>query len=272
MRTRRRVALLGFRRTERMVLESIFALSARREVGFERLDDEAVLPDAFLVDAEDSAALATHAARDPQGVVPAVLVGRSDAGTGRLRVSRPLQWVRLLGALDEALGIERALPPRGIPGPGLPTASDDLPARRAPPDGDNLVLVVGADTSAVELLLDRLEPSRWKLHLALDAGEAAALLEEGRSYRCAFLSPDLPGFDAYRVCQRLKTRRDGAPSVVVLMPSRGGDPRERLLGRQAGCDDFLPRPLDPERLDALLRRYLVDDSGSTDPGNLSPAT
>jgi two-component system, cell cycle response regulator len=105
------VAVLGFNSTDRIVLQSIFGLAARRIPTFKQHSPASGRPpDIYLVDADDQQAvdmlMDVNAARETRSL----LIGTDSNGTGWPILARPLQWTRLFRAFDLAVsqaGIER---------------------------------------------------------------------------------------------------------------------------------------------------------------------
>ncbi|MEO6421604.1 MAG: response regulator [Candidatus Nitrotoga sp.] len=96
----------GFSQTERIILKSIFGLSARRTPKFVEFDpamDSA--PDIFLVDAEDASAITSFRQKNTIVTRPAILIGDTDHGISCTTLSRPLQWTKLFRAFDLAVGV-----------------------------------------------------------------------------------------------------------------------------------------------------------------------
>lgn len=124
------------------------------------------------------------------------------------------------------------------------------------------VLVVD-DEPAVSSLLDRLLTKEgYAVQVAADADSALAAI--------AFHNPDvilldvvLPGGDGFTLCRRLKN--DTATRLTPIVLVTGLTDREsRIKGREAGADDFLTKPVDPQELLARvgslarLKRYTDD--------------
>lgn len=65
----------------------------------------------------------------------------------------------------------------------------------------------------------------------------------------------MPGEDGLAITRRL---RAGGESVPILMLTARGDPVDRVLGLEMGCDDYLAKPFLPRelvaRIAAILRR------------------
>jgi two-component system cell cycle response regulator len=96
----------GFSQTERIILKSIFNLSARRAPKFvEFMPTMGSAPDVFLVDAEDAGAMADFRQKDALNTRPAILVGDTDHCISCTTLSRPLQWTKMFKAFDLAVGI-----------------------------------------------------------------------------------------------------------------------------------------------------------------------
>jgi CheY-like chemotaxis protein len=124
------VEVIGFNQTERIVLSSIFGLSARRQPKFTQHSSVSFSPDLFLVDASDQQAMTHFNERNAMRRVPAIMIGESDHGTGFPLLARPLQWTRLFKAFDLAIandGVEQRAfektQPNAIPVASLATAS-----------------------------------------------------------------------------------------------------------------------------------------------------
>lgn len=138
------VEVIGFNQTERIVLSSIFGLSARRQPKFVQHSTVAYSPDLFLVDASDAQAVAMFNERNGSRRVPAILIGDSDHGTGYPLLARPLQWTRLFKAFDSAIAEDSApqqqlnrtmpniIPPSSLAPAGIPPASAPPTAMPAP--------------------------------------------------------------------------------------------------------------------------------------------
>jgi signal transduction histidine kinase len=118
----------------------------------------------------------------------------------------------------------------------------------------NTILIVD-DTAAGRKVLERLL-SRAGYRIAVADNGVQAL------GRAAELMPDLilldvrmPGMDGFEVCRRL--RADARLSEVPIMfVTALGDRESRLLGIEAGADDFVTKPLDQIELQARVRGIL----------------
>ena len=74
------------------------------------------------------------------------------------------------------------------------------------------------------------------------------------------LDINIPGVDGLEIARRVKGDRtlSGIPVVATTANVLVGD-RERCL--EAGCDEYLPKPLDVRELQGILRTYLGQPNG-----------
>ena len=116
------------------------------------------------------------------------------------------------------------------------------------------ILIVEDDPSAAALVQRILKRLGYKSDIAMDAGEAWPLIEDGR-YRIVISDWMMPGEDGLALCRRI--RSSSLPFYVYVMILTGRSQRGDLLeALSAGADDFLVKPVDP---DELRVRLLVAD-------------
>jgi len=72
------------------------------------------------------------------------------------------------------------------------------------------------------------------------------------TYDLVILDVMLPIIDGFSVLRQLRRRRD---VPVILLTARVQHP-DRILGLNAGADDYLPKPFDPDELHARVRAVL----------------
>jgi DNA-binding response OmpR family regulator len=115
------------------------------------------------------------------------------------------------------------------------------------------VLVVDDDVTVREVVVSYLRAGG---HTVAEAADGADALRSMRSDPADLLVLDLmmPGVDGLEVCRRLRTTSD----VPIIMLTALGAEVDRVVGLEAGADDYLTKPFSPRelvlRVDALLRR------------------
>jgi twitching motility two-component system response regulator PilG len=271
------VDVIGFNDVERSMLGSIFALAARRDPGFAQFEPGAQgrSPDLYLVDADDPRAVGEFRALHKRAGLPAVLVGTNAQGMPHPLLPRPLQWARLLQALEEvlpgadepvsSLGMSMpqpgANPRRSLSGGGTPahtntprSASNTTAAQKKRALGDT-VLVVDDNATVRAFMEAKLEPFGFEVDFA-ETGEEAIGLSGSREYTCVFLDVVLPGIDGYQVCKLIKSNKNAIKKTAVVMLTSRSSPFDKLRGSLAGCDEYLTKPLDEDRLLEVIAKFL----------------
>ena len=122
------------------------------------------------------------------------------------------------------------------------------------------------DNAVNMILVERIvEAEGHDLIKAEDGPKALKLLAE-ITPDIILLDINLPGIDGLELARRFKAdpRLSPVPLIATTAQVLVGD-RERCL--EAGCDDYLPKPLDIRKLRQMMRQFL---SGSVATGNIPP--
>ena len=266
------VDVIGFNPTERAMLTSVFALAARRDPGFAQYDPvSAAAPDLYLVDIDDPAALGEFRALNRRGNLPAVLVASPGQGGGQAVIERPLQWASLLQALEDAVvGEDETMPAPLEPVRDTSSARHHragAPINRTPAPGQLLdtsdikralgdtVLVVDDNATVRMFMQAKLAPFKFEIDFA-ETGEEAVGLTGSREYACVFLDVVMPGIDGYQVCKLIKANKQAIKKTAVVMLTSRSSPFDKLRGSLAGCDEYLTKPLDEDRLLEVIAKFL----------------
>jgi twitching motility two-component system response regulator PilG len=267
------VDVIGFNDVERSMLSSIFALAARRDPGFAQYEPGASsrVADIYLVDGDNPEAVNEFRALNKRSNLPAVLVGNPPAGLGHTVLQRPLQWARLLQALEETLAGSDDIGPLGTTDeaaiealrlslPGNALRQSHAPAAVSPAAakkralGDT-VLVVDDNATVRMFMKAKLAPYGFEVDFA-ETGEEAVGLSGSNEYTCVFLDVVLPGIDGYQVCKLIKANRQAIKKTAVVMLTSRSSPFDKLRGSLAGCDEYLTKPLDEDRLLEVIAKFL----------------
>jgi CheY-like chemotaxis protein len=136
---------------------------------------------------------------------------------------------------------------------GAPVAVEEAPEPAAGPGARVLV----AEDNEVNQLVIRgmLDKRGFACDIASDGLEALAKLDRG-TYAAVLMDIQMPEIDGFEATARIRGRETGGerlPIIAMTASAMEGD-RERCL--QAGMDDYLSKPLRPDRLDAVLERWL----------------
>ena len=122
------------------------------------------------------------------------------------------------------------------------------PARR-------LVLVVEDDVDFGELLVDHLRASGRRVLWARHGGEALREIERADgAIGLVLLDLRMPVMDGFEVCRRLE-RSDARTDLAVVVMTAEHEVRDVRAARHVVA--VLHKPLEPERLDALVDAHVA---------------
>lgn len=123
------------------------------------------------------------------------------------------------------------------------------------------ILVVDDDRRLRSLLQRYLQENGFAVSVAQDAENARLFLQQ---YQFDLLIVDvmMPNETGIEFLQKLRLENDVPAIVLTAM----GETEDRILGLEAGADDYLPKPFEPKelvlRINSILRRVpKVDKSG-----------
>ena len=111
------------------------------------------------------------------------------------------------------------------------------------------ILVVDDDEILVEVIRRSLTDWRHVVDIAEDGRMAWEYLQAGE-YELVLLDVNLPGLDGVSLCEKM--RSEGYVTPILLMTANNAS-EDRILGLDAGADDYLTKPLDLEELNARIR-------------------
>ena len=119
-----------------------------------------------------------------------------------------------------------------------------------PPSGAKVVLVIDDDSRVHDMLRRSLAKEGFRVEVAASGEEG---LRMARQLRPDAITLDvmMPGMDGWAVLSALKADPQTADIPVVMLTIVD----DQNLGYSLGAADYLTKPIDRERLTALLRKY-----------------
>jgi len=114
------------------------------------------------------------------------------------------------------------------------------------------ILLVDDDGGLRKALRRVLVSQGFEVELA-ECGEDALARSARRAFDLVILDVMMPGTDGIEVCERLRARGDRSP---VLMLTARDAVRDRVVGLEAGADDYLVKPFANDELVARVRALL----------------
>jgi diguanylate cyclase (GGDEF)-like protein len=120
------------------------------------------------------------------------------------------------------------------------------------------ILIVEDDELTAKALVSVLSNQNYAVEVATD-GQAGWELVQAFTYDLIMLDVILPKVDGISLCQRL--RHSGYQMPILLLTGRDSS-HDKVIGLDAGADDYVVKPFDPEELVARIRA-LLRRGGST---------
>ncbi len=124
------------------------------------------------------------------------------------------------------------------------------------------ILVVDDDVRLRTLLQRFLEEQGYSVKAVPDALQMDRMLAR-ELFSLMVLDFMLPGEDGLAICRRLRAANN--PMPIIMLTARGAD-ADRISGLDAGADDYLPKPFNPQellaRIKAVLRRQVRELPGA----------
>ncbi len=117
-----------------------------------------------------------------------------------------------------------------------------------------VILVVDDQPQNIELLEAYLVPNGYEIIMATSGEDALGKLS-GNQIDLILLDVMMPGMDGFEVARRV--RQDNIHRLLpIIMVSSLREKEDRVKGIEAGCDDFLSKPIDKITLLARVRSLL----------------
>jgi putative two-component system response regulator len=113
------------------------------------------------------------------------------------------------------------------------------------------VLVVDDDRTVADVLGRLLTREGYAVDVAADGPAALAAIAQ-KPPDLVVLDVMLPGLNGIEICRRLKQDPISRLTPIVMVTGVG-DRSKRIAGLDAGADDFLDKPVDPQELLARVR-------------------
>lgn len=291
-----RVALLGFGNFERSALISYLRLTGSRAPAYEEADSLAAA-DFVIADADHAGTLDAVLGADRVG--DTVFVGALAPEGALAWMMRPIDPLQVFREIDSAVALRAsrahardaraASPPVAAPevvtisaAAITPSPVDQAPGGSARPAprraGDTkaptAALLVDDSEIALRFLERLLQGMGLRTDTAANSQRAIEMVLRGH-YDIVFLDVDLgphSEVDGLTLCQRIKRLQPWPPATsppVVVMVSAHASATDRVRGNFAGCDVYLAKPLDEDRLRRSLRALGMRLPAGPDAGHAS---
>lgn len=255
-----KLLVLGFNETERRLLHAIVKLSQRRKPALHLLEaSDGQLADVILIDALHLESVQWAAAQPWLDSKPVAWVdSANDPLPGHTKLDRPVQWPILPMLLSRILFNSEDLQ-LVEPAAGTDEKSTAAPARTTSPGSTagKRILVVD-DSLAVRRQLKTFLEKKGLEPTFAENGEVAVANCQTTAYDCILLDVLMPGIDGYETCRRIKALPHMAQTAKVIMLTSRTSPFDRIRDKMAGCDAYLTKPVEPQKLHSQAVEKLIN--------------
>jgi len=121
------------------------------------------------------------------------------------------------------------------------------------------ILIADDDPVSGRMLESLLVKWGYDVAVARDGCATWEIMRADNCPRMVILDWNMPGMDGIEVCRRIRGKAL-EPYIYVLMLTVRGSKKELVEGMEAGADDYVSKPFDPEELRVRLRagRRMLD--------------
>jgi two-component system cell cycle response regulator DivK len=113
------------------------------------------------------------------------------------------------------------------------------------------ILIVEDTELNIDLLIQLLEDD-YTLLVAKDGGQGVSMALENNP-DLILMDISLPVLDGYEATRRIRTKMESTPIIGLSAHAMNGDAEK---AREAGCNDYLTKPIDDTLLFNMLEQYL----------------
>jgi diguanylate cyclase (GGDEF)-like protein len=113
------------------------------------------------------------------------------------------------------------------------------------------ILIAEDDRVSAHVLEASLLAGGHEVTVVRDGGQAWEVMQSGNRPQMAILDWMMPVMDGLEVCRKI--RQAGGPYVYILLLTANIHPAQVVVGIDAGADDYIRKPFEPNELHARLR-------------------
>ncbi|MFA5327599.1 MAG: response regulator transcription factor [Prolixibacteraceae bacterium] len=114
------------------------------------------------------------------------------------------------------------------------------------------ILIVEDELRLAEILQKQLQEAGFRAEIASDGYVGKKMLAEN-NYDLVILDINIPLLNGYELCKEIRKTNN---KIVILMLTALGTPDNKLIGFEAGADDYVLKPFDFRELLARINVFL----------------
>lgn len=132
------------------------------------------------------------------------------------------------------------------------------------------IIVVDDNPINREVARQMLEKLGCRIDVASDGLEALRM-HEAQAYDIVLMDCEMPGLDGFDATRRIRAMEQGIRRTPVIALSAGTDVSDRERCEAAGMDDYIAKPVRPQRLKEVLARWLQSPASLAQEAAHAPA-
>ena len=121
---------------------------------------------------------------------------------------------------------------------------------------DKRILIVEDDESSSFLLREILKSTSAELEFSVNGKSAVQFIREHTDTDMVLMDINLPDMDGITATEMIKGI---SGDIVVFAQSAYTSSLDQQKARDAGCDEFIPKPLNPYLLLSKINEYLAEE-------------
>ncbi|MFC1809074.1 PleD family two-component system response regulator [Candidatus Omnitrophota bacterium] len=118
----------------------------------------------------------------------------------------------------------------------------------------SIILVVEDNKDNMDLIKEILEDEGYEIFGTESAENGMEILNRGIKVDLILMDVSLPQIDGYEATRMLKKNPRFSDIPIIMLTAHAME-EDKDKGFEAGCDDFLTKPLDEELLLETLKKY-----------------
>lgn len=126
-------------------------------------------------------------------------------------------------------------------------------------------VLVAEDAPANQMLIKALLEKMGMRVTIEENGQKALEAVRNRTYDLVFMDMQMPVMSGYEATRKIRSFDTEIPVIALTASAMIGDSEKCL---NAGCDDYLPKPIDRKRLIQMLCKYIPEEKQIQRPGDL----
>lgn len=120
---------------------------------------------------------------------------------------------------------------------------------------NSAVLIIEDDQIISGLLEHILTRRGYKVHVAGDGRAASSMIEELEPPQLILLDVMLPFLDGFELLQQIRLKKKWGEIPIIMLTSKGQE-KDIVRAFDAGANDYIVKPFQPEELVARVRRFI----------------